>query len=100
MTETIVLGARRARKAATALFQTVDVVLTPSATGAAPAGLASTGSPVFNKLWTLTGNPCVNVTGLSNSAGMPIGVQVVARFGADRTALSAAHWLERVIREA
>lgn len=92
--------ARRARKAATALFQAVDVVLTPSATGAAPAGLASTGSPVFNKLWTLTGNPCVNVTGLSNSAGMPIGVQVVARFGADRTALSAAHWLERVIREA
>ena len=46
------------------LFETVDVLLTPSVTGAAPRGLSSTGSPVFNKLWTLTGNPCVNVTGL------------------------------------
>ncbi len=92
--------ARRARKAATALFQTVDVLMTPSATGAAPAGLASTGSPIFNKLWTLTGNPCVNVTGFANPAGMPLGVQVVARFGADRTALSAADWLERALKTA
>ena len=74
--------------------------MTPSATGAAPAGLASTGSPIFNKLWTLTGNPCVNVTGLANPAGMPLGVQVVARFGADRTALSAADWLERALKTA
>lgn len=92
--------ARRARKAATALFHTVDVLLTPSATGAAPAGLESTGSPIFNKLWTLTGNPCVNVTGFANPAGLPLGVQVVARFGADRAALSAADWLERAIRGA
>jgi Asp-tRNA(Asn)/Glu-tRNA(Gln) amidotransferase A subunit family amidase len=90
--------ARRARKAATALFDKVDVLLTPSATGAAPEGLGSTGSPIFNKLWTLTGNPCVNVTGLSNGPGLPLGVQVVGRFGADRVALSAAHWLESVIR--
>lgn len=92
--------ARRARKAATALFHSVDVLLTPSATGAAPAGLGSTGSPIFNKLWTLTGNPCVNVTGLADSSGMPLGVQIVARFGADRTALSAADWLERAVRAA
>jgi Asp-tRNA(Asn)/Glu-tRNA(Gln) amidotransferase A subunit family amidase len=92
--------ARRARKAATALFDRVDVLLTPSATGAAPAGLASTGSPVFNKLWTLTGNPCVNVAGLADASGLPLGVQMVGRFGADRTALSAAAWLEGVIRRA
>jgi len=91
--------ARRARKAATALFDNVDVLLTPSATGAAPAGLGSTGNPIFNKLWTLTGNPCVNVTGLSGDSGLPLGVQIVGRFGADRTALSAASWLEGVIRQ-
>lgn len=91
-------AARRARHACVALFDNVDVLLTPSASGAAPAGLGSTGNPIFNKLWTLTGGPCVNVTGLSNPAGMPLGVQIVARFGRDRLALSAAHWLETALR--
>jgi len=90
--------ARRARKTATALFDGLDVLLTPSATGAAPAGLGSTGSPIFNKLWTLTGNPCVNVVGLTDASGLPLGLQIVGRFGADRAALSAADWLEGVIR--
>lgn len=89
--------ARRARKAATALFETCDLLLTPSATGAAPHGLSSTGSPVFNKLWTLTGNPCVNVSGLRNEAGMPVGVQLVARFGRDDLLLAAGAALERIV---
>jgi Asp-tRNA(Asn)/Glu-tRNA(Gln) amidotransferase A subunit family amidase len=92
--------ARQARKEATALFTDVDVLLTPSAPGPAPAGLGSTGSPIFNKLWTLTGNPCVNVTGFDGADGLPLGLQVVARFGADRMALSAAAWLERLVRAA
>ncbi len=91
--------ARRARHATSDLFQAVDVILTPSVTGAAPKGLASTGSPVFNKLWTLTGNPCVSVPGIANAAGMPVGVQVLARFGRDRMALSAASWLESLIAD-
>ena len=32
----------------------------PSAPGAAPHGLGSTGEPTFNRLWTLLGTPCVN----------------------------------------
>lgn len=86
--------ARHARKAATGLFDTVDVLLTPSAPGAAPRDLGQTGSALFNKLWTLTGNPCVNVPGLADAAGMPLGVQVVGRFGRDKLALRVAHWLE------
>ena len=89
--------ARRARHETGALFETVDVLLTPAATGAAPEGLSSTGSPIFNKLWTLTGNPCVNVPGLSDAGGLPLGVQIVARFGRDRLALSAASWLEDLL---
>ncbi|GAB4350011.1 MAG: amidase [Oricola sp.] len=87
--------ARHARKAATALFPDIDVLLTPSAPGAAPRGLGSTGSALFNKLWTLTGNPSVNVPGLKDAAGMPLGVQVIGRFGRDKSTLQAAHWLER-----
>ncbi len=92
--------ARRARHETGALFDRIDVLLTPSVTGAAPEGLSSTGSPVFNKLWTLTGNPCVNVPGLANEAGLPIGVQIVGRFGRDQAVLSAAAWLEARLSDA
>lgn len=88
--------ARRARALSHTLFENADILLTPSAPDAAPAGLESTGSPVFAKLWTLTGNPCVNLTAGHNGAGLPLGVQVVAAFGRDRTALSAAHWFEKL----
>ncbi|GLS28894.1 Asp-tRNAAsn/Glu-tRNAGln amidotransferase A subunit [Mesorhizobium albiziae] len=92
--------ARRARRETGALFETVDVLLTPAATGAAPEGLSSTGSPVFNKLWTLTGNPCINVPGITDASGMPLGVQVLARFGRDRMALSVAWWLQALLGDA
>lgn len=89
--------ARHARRAATGLFDSVDVLLTPSAPGAAPRDRGQTGSPLFNRLWTLTGNPAVNVPGLADAAGMPLGVQIVARFGRDKQALQAARWLERLL---
>ena len=72
-------------------------MLTPSAPGAAPKGLGSTGEPTFNRLWTLLGTPCVNVPGMSDADGLPLGVQIVARFGRDRFALSTAALLERAI---
>ncbi|WP_421851929.1 amidase [Oricola sp.] len=87
--------ARQARKAATGLFNDLDALITPSAPSSAPAGLDSTGSPVFNKLWTLTGCPCVNVAGLSDASGLPLGVQIVGRFGRDKLALQTARWLEQ-----
>ena len=72
----------------------IDALLTPAAPGAAPAGLGSTGDPTFNRLWTLLGAPCVNVPGICDSRGLPLGVQIVGRFARDRTALSAAAFLE------
>lgn len=89
--------ARRARKRTTALFEQVDVLLTPSAPGPAPRGLDTTGVPLFNKLWTLTGNPCVNVPGLKNAENLPLGVQIVSRFARDHVALAAGKWLEMVL---
>jgi Asp-tRNA(Asn)/Glu-tRNA(Gln) amidotransferase A subunit family amidase len=89
--------ARHARKAATALFDEVDVLLTPSAPGPAPAGLGSTGGPSFNKLWTMTGNPCLTVPGLASQAGLPLGIQLVGRFGRDRTVLGIGNWLQKLL---
>lgn len=90
-------AARHSRRAATALFDDIDILLLPSAPGVAPRDLGQTGSALFNKVWTLNGNPSVNIPGLADTAGMPLGIQAVGRFGRDRLLLGAAHWLERVI---
>ena len=73
------------------------MILTPSAPGAAPHGIGSTGSAIFNRLWTLMGTPCVNVPGLVDATGLPLGVQIVGRFGRDRAALEAALFTERAL---
>jgi Asp-tRNA(Asn)/Glu-tRNA(Gln) amidotransferase A subunit family amidase len=89
-------AARRARQALVGLLADGMIILTPSAAGSAPAGFDS-GAPMFNRVWTLLGSPCVNVPGLTDAAGLPLGVQVVARFGRDRFALAAAAFVERAI---
>jgi len=89
--------ARQARRAFLDLMSDTDVILTPSAPGAAPLGLGSTGKPTFNRLWTLLGVPCVNVPGLADPDGLPLGVQIVGRFARDRAALEAALFMERTL---
>ena len=89
--------AKRARLALADLMADFDVILTPSAPGAAPHGIGATGVANFNWLWTLMGTPCVNVPGLSDATGLPLGVQIVGRFGRDRAALEAALFTERAL---
>jgi Asp-tRNA(Asn)/Glu-tRNA(Gln) amidotransferase A subunit family amidase len=89
--------ARCARQILADLMAEADVLLTPSAAGAAPEGLGSTGVPIFNRLWTLLGLPCLNVPGFRDSAGLPLGVQVVGWFGRDQRALEAALFVEQAI---
>jgi Asp-tRNA(Asn)/Glu-tRNA(Gln) amidotransferase A subunit family amidase len=87
---------KRARETLADAMAEFDMLLTPSAPGAAP-GPDSTGAATFNRLWTLMGTPCVNVPGLKDGAGMPLGVQVIGRFGRDREALLAAQFLEQAL---
>jgi Asp-tRNA(Asn)/Glu-tRNA(Gln) amidotransferase A subunit family amidase len=86
----------RARQVFADTMADYDVILTPSAPGAAPRGLGSTGNPMFNRLWTLMGTPCVNVPGFYDG-DLPLGIQIVGRFGRDRAALEAALFVERAI---
>ena len=90
--------ASRARHALAKVFEDVDVLLTLSAPGAAPKGLGSTGDARYNRLWTLMGVPCVNVPALIADGGLPVGVQVIARYGADAEALVAARFVEEAFR--
>ena len=90
--------ARRARGALADVFEDVDILLTFSAPGAAPRGLDWTGDPRFNRLWTLMGVPCVNIPAYVADGGLPVGVQVIARFGDDTGALAAARFVEEALR--
>ncbi len=90
--------AKRARAALSDVLKDVDVLLALSAPGVPPKGLASTGDPRFNRLWTLMGTPCVNVPAYVAEGNLPIGVQVIADFGDDAKALSAARFLERALK--
>lgn len=88
---------RRGRAALAALFQEVDVLLTPPAPGAAPRGLKATGDPAFNRAWTLLGQPCVTLPAGRDASGLPLGVQLVGGFDNDARLLAAAAWLERIL---
>ena len=70
-----------------------DAILAPAAPGPAPEGLGSTGSPIFNGLWSLCGTPSVTIPLLQASNGMPMGVQLVGRRGDDGRLLRTARWL-------
>ena len=74
------------------IFKRFDAILTPSAPGVAPRGMA-TGNPVFNTLWSLTGLPAVTLPLLTGEAGMPLGVQLVGPAGDDARLLRTANWL-------
>jgi Asp-tRNA(Asn)/Glu-tRNA(Gln) amidotransferase A subunit family amidase len=75
------------------LFDRYDAIVTPAAPGEAPAGLDSTGNPVFNGLWTLCGVPAVSLPLLQGPRGLPVGVQLVGRHGEDARLLRTARWL-------
>jgi len=77
-----------------ALLDRCDAILTPSAAGAAPTGLASTGNPAFNAIWTYLGVPAVTLP-LLTADGMPLGVQLIGKRREEAKLLATARWLDR-----
>jgi Asp-tRNA(Asn)/Glu-tRNA(Gln) amidotransferase A subunit family amidase len=77
------------------IFERYDAILTPAATGEAPAGLDSTGSSAFNVLWSLAGVPAITLPLLSGAHGLPVGVQLIGPRGGDGRLLRTARWLLR-----
>jgi len=58
------------------LFEKFDVLMTPPARGAAPAGIGTTGDPVMNGPWTLSDFPTMTLPHALTADGLPIGVQL------------------------
>lgn len=79
-----------------AVFGRFDVLLTPSTPTPAPRDLTTTGNPLFQSPWTSCGAPAISLpTGL-DSAGMPVGIQLVSGSFSEARLLAAARWCERV----
>jgi Asp-tRNA(Asn)/Glu-tRNA(Gln) amidotransferase A subunit family amidase len=74
------------------IFLRCDAILAPAATGPAPHGLETTGSAIFNGLWTLCGTPAVTIPIFETEGGMPMGLQLVGPRGGDGRLLRTAQW--------
>lgn len=77
------------------IFARCDAILCPAAPGPAPEGLGSTGSSIFNGIWTLTGSPAITLPLFTAENGLPMGLQLVGRRGDDARLLRTAAWLSR-----
>jgi Asp-tRNA(Asn)/Glu-tRNA(Gln) amidotransferase A subunit family amidase len=75
------------------VFNEFDVLFAPSTKGEAPEGIAATGDPLFNRIWTLLHVPVVHVPVAHGPHGLPVGVTVAGAVGADRATLRAAGWI-------
>jgi Asp-tRNA(Asn)/Glu-tRNA(Gln) amidotransferase A subunit family amidase len=67
------------------LDHNMDLWICPSAVGAAPKGLESTGDPVLNLPWTQAGLPAVNLPAGKNQEALPLGLQVVGNWYKDES---------------
>ncbi len=76
----------------------IDLWASPAAFGPAPVGLDSTGDPNMNLPWTTVGFPALTVpAGRVN--GLPVGLQLVARFSDDELLLAWAEEIAEIVGE-
>ncbi len=78
-------------------FGPCEALLAPAAPGEAPAGLGYTGNPVFSRMWTLLGVPCVTLPAIWGASGLPTGIQLIGRPGRDAQLMAAALFAERAL---
>ena len=89
--------AEQARAAASEWAGGFDAILTLPAPGQAPKGLGSTGSAIFNGLWTVLYMPCLTLPAGEGPDGLPVGIQLVGRRHDDARLLDVGLWVERAL---
>jgi Asp-tRNA(Asn)/Glu-tRNA(Gln) amidotransferase A subunit family amidase len=68
----------------------IDLWVCPAAPGPAPRGIHATGDPIMNLPWTHAGMPAMTLPVQRAPDGLPLGLQLVARFGDDERLLAWA----------
>ena len=66
-----------------------DVVMSPSAAGAAPRGIETTGDPRMNLIWTYAGLPTLTLPATLDGQGLPLGIQLTGARMQDSALLAA-----------
>jgi Asp-tRNA(Asn)/Glu-tRNA(Gln) amidotransferase A subunit family amidase len=87
---------RRCRRYLADAMKDLDLLLTPSALGEAPVGLASTGDTSFNILSTWTYTPCVTLPVFNGPTGLPIGIQLIGHRNQDHRLLEGTQAVYRM----
>jgi len=84
------------RREMSSMLRQHPVLVMPSAPGAAPAGLESTGDPIMNLPWTALGMPAISIP--MPTLGLPLGIQMVSESGTDGALLALAVEMENLLR--
>lgn len=79
------------------VWRDVDVIVAPAAPGPAPRGIEATGDPVFNRMWTLLGNPCIALPAGKSADGLPLAIQLIGPHNEDGNLVGHAAWFERLL---
>ena len=79
------------------IFECYDVLLSASAPGPAPFGIASTGDPRMSLIWTYTGVPTLTLPAALSSDGLPLGIQLVGARDDDQRLLATGVVLEELL---
>ncbi|BAH50822.1 amidase [Rhodococcus opacus] len=90
-------GIREMRQRLLSALDEDEAILGPAALGAAPRGHDATGTPVLSRPWQAMGLPVVTIPGKRDSAGLPLGLQLIGRPGAEQRLFETAVWLESVL---
>jgi Asp-tRNA(Asn)/Glu-tRNA(Gln) amidotransferase A subunit family amidase len=76
-----------------AVFEGFDVLLAPCVQGEAPVGLASTGDPGFQAIWTILHVPTMSLPSHRGPRGLPVGIQLISRRHDDQRLFACARWV-------
>lgn len=79
-----------------ALFDTIDVILTPSAEDEAPPIANAVAGPWFRD-WTFLHGPALSIPWGQGSGGLPLGLQLVGAAKSDSAFLSVAQWVHEAL---
>jgi Asp-tRNA(Asn)/Glu-tRNA(Gln) amidotransferase A subunit family amidase len=83
-----------------AIAEQYAAVVVPSVPDEAPKGLESTGSAVFQGIWTALHAPIVNIPGFKGENGMPVGLSLTTARFKDQALLNVAEEVSKVwVRE-
>jgi aspartyl-tRNA(Asn)/glutamyl-tRNA(Gln) amidotransferase subunit A len=91
---------RRFRREMAEILDRFDVLVTPTTRTPAPEGLGSTGDPIFQTPWSISGLPSITLPCGQSASGLPLGIQLIAGPFAEASLLSAAAWCQDVLGRA